>query len=244
MTTERVALVSGSSRGIGRAIVERLVADGMLVCATGRSKEALEAVRSPQVDTFAGDLTVEADVKACLDTVLERRGRLDVVVANLGSGTSVGGADVPLAEFRRVFDLNYFSAVALCQNALPHMKEGGHIVIIGSIAGLEALGAPMAYASAKAAVVGYAKSLSRAVADRSIAVNMVSPGNVLHPGGSWEKKLNDAPDATRAYIEKEVPFRRFAEATEIADAVSFLVSSRFITGSNLIIDGGQTRRIG
>lgn len=243
MSESKVALVSGSSRGIGLAIVQRLAADGMFVFATGRSKEALEPLRTERIDTFAGDLAEEAGVKAAIDTVIEHKKRLDVVVANLGSGTSIGGADVPLAEFRRVFELNYFSAVALCQYALPHLTSGGHIVLIGSIAGMEALGAPMAYASAKAAIVGYAKSLARAVAPRKIAVNVVSPGNVIHPGGSWEKKLNDAPDATRAYIEKEVPFQRFAEPSEIADAVSFLVASRFITGSNLVVDGGQTRKI-
>lgn len=243
-SSERVALVSGSSRGIGRAIVERLAADGMRAYATGRSADALAALRGERIEAFAGDLSTEDGVKSCLDAVLARHGRLDVVVANLGSGTSIGGADVPLAEFRRVFELNYFSAVALCQAALPHLKDGGHIVVIGSIAGLEALGAPMAYASAKAALVGYAQSLARAVAARSIAVNVVSPGNVIHPGGSWEKKLQDAPDATRAYIAKEVPFGRFATPDEIAHAVSFLVSSTFITGTNLVVDGGQTRRIG
>jgi 3-oxoacyl-[acyl-carrier protein] reductase len=238
-----VALVSGSSRGIGKAIVERLASDGMQVTATGRSKEALALLQSERVDVFAGDLTAEADVKACVDAVLAKRGRLDVVVANLGSGSSMPGWDVPLEEFRRVFELNYFSAVLLCQYALPRMTDGGHIVLIGSIAGMEALGAPIAYASAKAAIVGYAKALSRAVAARKIAVNVVSPGNVLHEGGTWEKKMNDAPDATRAYIENEVPFQRFASPSEIADAVSFLVASRFITGANLVVDGGQTRKI-
>jgi 3-oxoacyl-[acyl-carrier protein] reductase len=124
------------------------------------------------------------------------------------------------------------------------MTDGGHIVLIGSIAGMEALAAPVPYAAAKAAVVGYAKALARAVAARKIAVNVVSPGNVLHEGGSWEKKLNDAPDTTRAYIEKEVPLQRFASPTEMADSVSFHVASRFITGgANLVVDGGQTRKI-
>jgi 3-oxoacyl-[acyl-carrier protein] reductase len=141
--------------------------------------------------------------------------------------------------------LNLISAALTARHAVSFFGAGGgSIVLVGSIAGMEALPAPAAYIASKAGVIALGKSLSRELAPRGIRVNVVSPGNVLHPGGSWDERMKRDPEATTRYVESEVPLRRFASAKEIAAAVVFLSSDRvagFITGANLVVDGGQTR---
>ncbi len=125
------------------------------------------------------------------------------------------------------------------------MANGGSIVFISSIAGMEAAGAPLPYSAAKAALLNYSKNLARAVADRKIRVNSIAPGNILFPGGSWEKHLAKNPAGVEAFIAKEVPQQRFGTPEEIAALAAFLCSgiSAFATGACYVMDGGQTRTI-
>ena len=112
-----------------------------------------------------------------------------------------------------------------------------------SIAGCEALSAPLPYSAAKAALINVTKNLSRMVGSHGIRVNAVAPGNVLFPGGSWEKKLTENREFFEEYIRREVPLQRFGRAEEVADAVVYLASERasFMTGACVVLDGGQTR---
>jgi 3-oxoacyl-[acyl-carrier protein] reductase len=120
-------------------------------------------------------------------------------------------------------------------------RHDGSIVLIGSIAGVESTAAPLPYSAAKAAVSMYAKNLSRLVGPEGVRVNCVAPGNILFPGGSWERHLEARGDEVRAYIDKEVPLKRFGTVEEIANCVAFLASPRssFVTGACLVADGGQ-----
>ena len=124
-------------------------------------------------------------------------------------------------------------------------SNGGNILFVSSIAGLEASQAPLPYGAAKAALVNYSKNLSRAVAQDHIRVNCICPGNVLFPGGSWEQHLADRGQEVEKYISSEVPQQRFGTPEEIADFAAFLVSpiSKFATGGVFVMDGGQTRSI-
>ena len=249
----KVALVTGSSRGIGRAIALGFAAEGAKVAVTGRTRSDVLATAA-EIDLiagkgsalpFVGDLRKESQVRKCVQSVSRHWGRLDALVANMGSGRGVRGWQADSKEWTRLLDLNLLGAAQAARAAVPHLAKGGNgsIVFVSSIAGLERLGAPLAYESAKAAVLALSKSLSKDLAAQGIRVNAVAPGNILFPGGTWEKHLQAAKAKVSGFIRSEVPLQRFGHPEEVAAAVLFLASSQasFITGSCLVVDGGQTR---
>jgi 3-oxoacyl-[acyl-carrier protein] reductase len=251
--TDKIVCVAGSSRGIGRAIGGAFLREGARVVVSGRTKEDLDrtatelekAYGAERVLPVRADLTDDVGITTCFQMLERRWGGLDILVANIGSGRSVSGWDVPREEWGRMLDLNLTVGALLTRKAIPLMQRraGGSIVFIASLAGMEALPAPLPYACAKAGMVVLSKFLSRQLAGDHIRVNTVAPGNVLFPGGVWERKLKEAPEQVRAYISTDVPMRRMGTPEEIADAVMFLASARasFITGACLIVDGGQAR---
>jgi len=244
--------IGGSSRGIGRCTAYAFLREGASVTITGRQEESLleseqllrEEFGSDRVLACAGNLHDEAVAADALERAWDRFGRLDCLVANVGSGSGERGSELARAEWDRVYSINLWTSVALAQAALGRLREnGGSIVLIASIAGLESLGAPIPYATSKAALIQYANELSRAVAADGVRVNAVAPGNILFPGGSWDRLTASDPEHWRSYVEREVPLARFGTPEEIADAVLFLASDRssFTTGACLVVDGGQTR---
>jgi len=248
----KVATVSGSTRGIGKAIARRLLEEGATVYITGRNGarlgEACGEFRGDFGDrarAFQGDLSGTGVIAGLLGKILEEEPRLDVVVANIGSGRSKPGWDVDEALWREAFEINLFPAVNLVREAVRVMapRGGGSIVLVSSIAGRERIEAPAPYAAAKAALQMFMKYTSAQVAPLGIRVNAISPGNVFFPGGTWDRKMKeDSADVTR-YLKEVVPMQRFASPAEIAELVAFLASERagFITGADVVIDGGQTR---
>ncbi|MEM0982808.1 MAG: SDR family NAD(P)-dependent oxidoreductase [Planctomycetota bacterium] len=246
--SDRAALVTGSTRGIGRAIAEVLAREGAKVCVCGRGAESVETTKAElRCAGFAADLTQEnaaADLVECASAAI---GPIDVIVANVGSGR---GPLTPVAgrsAWRDAFETNLWSAIEIVEAALPGMLVRGHgsIVLVGSIAGLEDHGAPLPYGSAKAAVASYAAGLARRVGGEGVRVNCVAPGNVMFPGGRWEELRESDTDGVDQMIEREVPMNRFASPEEIASVAAFLASDRasFVTGQTLAVDGGQTRSL-
>jgi 3-oxoacyl-[acyl-carrier protein] reductase len=251
---DRVALVAGSSRGIGRAIAAELLTQGCRVCLTGRDEAFLHAAchelgsqhGDKNILKFRADFTEPDSAQQAVDAIRERWGSLHMLIANVGSGKGAAGWDIDRKEWARIFAENLFASVWLAEAAIPAMSGGGGaIVFISSICAVEATPAPLPYSSAKAALNNYAKNLSRVIADQKIRVNVVAPGNILFPGGSWDKRSREFPEATREMLESQVPMRRFGDPSEIAALVAFLCSDRasFITGSCYLADGGQTRTI-
>jgi len=243
----KVVLVGGASRGIGLAIARLFAAEGCKVAMIARGAEAL-AVAADEIgeaaSTHIADL-MDADACERLAAEVERRwGGLDVLVTNAGSGVSVAPGQETPQEWRRVIDVNLFSATNLIGAARPLLaRGGGAIVCVSSICGREALGAPVTYSAAKAALDAAVNGLSRPFAAQGIRINGVAPGNILFPGGTWDRKRTEAPEAVAAMQAREVPLGVLGAPEQVADAVAFLASARaaFITGAVLVVDGGQTR---
>jgi len=253
--TNQVIFVSGSSRGIGKAIAKSFLAEKARVAISGRNADDVRESEQEMAAEFGrenvmsccGDLTQVVSIRGALKSVYERWGNIDALVANIGSGRSKPGWSVEDDEWQRVFELNFFGSVRLVTETLPGMVsgKGGSIVLVSSIAGIEASPAPLPYSSAKAALINYAKNLARQLAPEGIRVNAVAPGNILFPGGSWKKHLETRKEEVLNHIKAEVPMNRFGTVAEIADAVVFLSSRRatFTTGACLVVDGGQVRSI-
>lgn len=249
----KVALVSGSSRGIGRAIAAAFLAEGAEVVLTGRSQERLqEAVQqlerlSPtaaRAHPFPGDLTDPEVRRQLFVWIEETRGRLDVLVNNLGGSAGGGIDDTTDADWQEVFELNFWTALDLTRRAIPFFRRqgGGSIVFVTSIWGRES-GGKLAYNAAKAAEISLAKNLARELAPENIRVNAVAPGSILFPGGSWDERMRRDPEGIRRFVEQEIPGGRFGRPEEVADCVVFLASERagWVRGACLPVDGGQGR---
>lgn len=249
---DKVAFIAGSSRGIGLAIARGFLHEGANVVITGRNTESLEEAKTllmteagiQRVLSVQGDMTDPTDIRHALDEAMSTFERIDAVVANVGSGTARGGWNLTLDDWQSALKINLLGGMALASAALPHLiaRGGGSLTFTSSIVGCEAIDAPVTYSAAKAAVQSAMKSLSRLVGPQGVRVNAVAPGNVLFPGGSWERKLAERREFFEQYIQSEVPLQRFSRPEEIADAVVFLASERssFITGACLVVDGGQT----
>ncbi|MFN4276630.1 MAG: SDR family NAD(P)-dependent oxidoreductase [Ferrovibrio sp.] len=245
----KLILVSGASRGIGLAIAQAFAQEGARVAMVARMQQPLtEAISSitarSEVRGFTADMTRDEEILATLDSVERSMGPIDAAIANVGSGMSQAGHAVPQAEWQRVLSLNLLGATALAAYAIDRLApRQGSLTMISSIAGLEAVGAPAPYAAAKAGLQAAVKSLARSAGPLGVRVNAVAPGNVMFPGGTWDRKLLENPAGVQAMLQSEVPLRRFAKPEEIADVVVFLASDRasFVTGSTWVVDGGQTR---
>lgn len=251
---DKVSLVSGSSRGIGKAIAYGLLKEGAIVYLTGRNKETLgstyeyfKAQFTDKVFKFCGDLTQTEEIKEVVATIKKTHSKLDVLVANIGSGRFKTGWDIEDELWNHSFEINFFSAVRLSREALRIMIEqkSGNIIYISSIVGCEAIPAPVQYSAAKSALLSYVKNTANLVAALGIRLNAVSPGNIYFEGGTWDIKMKENKDAVEKYIKESVPMQRLGKAEEISDAVCFLSSdtASFITGANLVVDGGQIKRI-
>lgn len=251
-------LVTGSSRGIGRSIAEAFLKEKASVILTGRDSQTLKETSATlakifgneRVRPFTGDLLQPDSVAALATMIREKVGKLDHLICNIGSGVSVPPMEEDAAEFQRMLDINLLIAVrtvaalrSLLEEAAKHEQGIPSITFVGSICGMEALGCPVAYASAKAGLLAYAKNIARPLARLSVRVNIVSPGNILFPGSIWEEKLAADREAVESMIKKEVPLQRLGTLDEIADVVVFLASMRaaFVSGANWIVDGGQVR---
>ena len=248
----KTAFVAGSSAGIGLAIAAGFLHEGANVVITGRDTSRLNAARTELQNAYPesrllavqGDMTVAEEIASALNTVGDEFDGLDVLVANVGSGKATTGWQIEPSEWQHVLRQNFLGSIALVTAGMPRLlRTKGNVVFTSSITGCEALGAPLTYSAAKAALQCTMKCLAAEVGPQGVRVNAVAPGNVLFPGGRWEEKLAEKKESFEAYIRDNVPLQRFGRTDEIADAVLFLASERasFITGTCLIVDGGQTR---
>ena len=243
-------LITGGSRGIGREIAHSFLLEGSQVIITARSEQSLKVgaddlktkFGEKKVHLFAVDSTSKSNMVLLRDKIVKLYGGVDGVIANVGDGRSNPDPIPESEQWRKIWNSNFESALVASRTFLPLLQQSrGCLLFISSITGVEAIGAPVDYSTAKASLNAFAKNLSRKVAP-NVRVNIVAPGNIYFPGGTWDYKLKNDQKSVKQMIKNNVPMQRFGEPKEIADAVVFLCSDRsaFTTGSVLRVDGGQT----
>jgi NAD(P)-dependent dehydrogenase (short-subunit alcohol dehydrogenase family) len=240
------AIVTGGTRGIGRAIVETLLAEGAEVAFCARNADevaaATEALSAGGKRVTGGvvDVADTAALQSWIAQATAKLGGLDVFVANVSAGGGMGPE-----MWQKNFDVDVMGTVRGCEAAMPALTEArGAIVIISTTAAVETFVAPQAYNALKAALVTYAKQLCEAVAPQGVRVNTVSPGPITFKGGAWETIETHMPDF-HASVLAQAPSGRFGRPEEVANAVVFLASpvASHISGVNLVVDGGFTKRV-
>ena len=238
---EKVALITGGSRGIGAAIAKRLAADGATVAIT-YAKDASAASTVVKAIELAGGkaIAIQADVtdteaiKAAIDKVAATFGRLDVLVNNAGTAIPKTFEETTLEEIDRMLGINVRGTLVATQAALKHMKDGGRIIMIGSCVGERTMTSGLvAYSATKGAVKMFTQGLSREVGGRGITVNNIQPGPI-------DTDLNPAAGEWAVPQKAATALNRYGMVHEVAALVAFVAGpeSAYITGANLTVDGG------
>jgi ketoreductase RED2 len=244
MNEQRVALVTGSTSGIGKAAVERFVADGMKVVINSVSSidagQAIVAELGEDTTHYVqGDIAVAADAQRIVDETVARFGRLDVLVNNAGTTVRIPHEDFAAATpdiFRRLYDVNVVGTWQVSTAAVPHLKAtgAGCIVNVGSLAGVRPTGSSIPYAASKAALHHLTVLLANVVAPE-VRVNAVAPGLVDTP---WTAEWGDLHEA----IKLVAPMQRSAVPVDVADVIATLADATYVTGQIWVIDGGLSLR--
>ena len=249
LNSKRV-LITGSSKGIGFSIATHFLNEGANVILVARKTENLKFAQNKLTKKFGKD-RVWSKSCDCLnsesllelhDLIKDKFGGVDIVIANVGDGRGTADPIPDDDQWKHVWNINFESALLTARTFLPMLESSkGVLLFISSIVALEAFGAPVDYATAKSAIIALSKNISRKVS-KNVRVNVIAPGNINFPGGSWDEKLKLNPTKVEDIIRATVPMNRFGKPEEIADAALFICSERakFITGSVLVVDGGQT----
>ncbi len=241
------AIVTGGSRGIGRAIAEQLADEGVTlgVCARKADglQQAAEALRAKGVTVFTKTVEVGngPEYKAFITEAAEALGGLDIFVHNVSAMVGQGEQG-----WERSFQLDMMGAVRGVEAAQPFLEksQAGSIIFIGTTAAVENFGPPNPYSALKAALVAYTNDLGQALAPKGIRANTVSPGSIYFKGGAWDRVEKGMP-AYFEQVRKSIPFGRFGTPEEVARVVAFIASpaASWITGTHIIVDGGQHKGV-
>jgi 3-oxoacyl-[acyl-carrier protein] reductase len=252
---DKVAIVTGSSKGLGLAAARALVQEGcrVTICARGEASlsQAAADLRNiaPQpsdVLPVVADVSTATGVELIINRTVDSFGGLDILVNNVGLAK---GSDIVATsdlEWQEAFDQTLFPAIRASRLAVPHMRRrnGGAIVMVASIWGRES-GGRMTYNAVKAAEISLAKAMAQQLAKDNIRVNSVAPGSIRFPGGTWDRRVQDDPAGMADFVKRELPFGRFGRPEEVGAVVAFLVSPRasWISGASVPVDGCQSRSL-
>lgn len=242
------AIVTGATKGIGRAIVELFAQEGADIALCARAEEevtsTVKALKARGVNASGEAVNVRDGeaYKSWLERAVSSLGGCDIFVANVSAG---GGFDSE-KNWVKSFEVDVLHTVRGCEALMPHLEKSGagSIVIIASTNALETFGVPQAYNAMKAALVTYSKQLSQYVGKKGVRVNSVSPGPIYFDGGAWELVKGTMPKLYDWAI-KQIPSGRMGNPEEVARVVAFVASpaGSLITGSNIVADNGFTKRV-
>jgi 3-oxoacyl-[acyl-carrier protein] reductase len=246
---DKIALVTGASAGLGKAIAFSLAREGAKVAISGRRKEALDETAmeirnetGAKVLTFVGDMTQKENVTAFVNQVVDDWNTIHILVNNVGQATRGQLDSLCQCDWQQAFEVNLLSAVYCTKQVTPLMKKQkwGRIINISALSGTEPGEELIVSNVVKSGVISFSKTLSRELASYNILVNCVSPGLINSPqnDGYFSKQ-------ERKMAQKAIPLQRFGEPKEFADTVVFLCSERasYVTGINLIVDGGTSHSV-
>jgi len=250
---DRVAIVTGASQGIGKYIAEALAREGCDVAICARTESDLEEAardiedEGAEVLALPMDVTDDGEPERLVEETAEKFGRIDTYVGNVGSNRKGSFETLSDEDWEDLINLNLMSHVRVSRAAVPHMRkvEGASICYISSIFGRELGGAGLSlYNTTKSALISLSKVMAQDLAPE-IRVNSIAPGSIRFPGGSWDRRVKEDPEAMEAFVEENIAIGRFGRAEEVADAVTFLCSERasLITGSCINVDGGQSHSL-
>jgi 3-oxoacyl-[acyl-carrier protein] reductase len=243
----KVAVISGSSRGIGFSIASALYNEGCKIILNGRHFKSLKKsamMIDKNVDFVVADVTKKTECKKLIKYAISKFGNIDILVCNVGDGRICNKISEKKSDWQKMLDLNLNSSINLITESLSSLKKtSGSIICISSIAGLDTIGAPISYSVAKSALNSYVKNSAKPFAKIGIRINAIAPGNILFKGSTWEKKLKENENKIFQMISNEVPMKRFGTPNEIAHLTTFIASplSSFITGNIIEVDGGQLK---
>lgn len=245
---DKVVVVTGGTRGIGKQIAMDFLSQGSKVVMIAReypkddSFDKLLLEHTGSLELILCDVTNAESVHDCFMQALVKWNRIDIVLANVGNGASTQQPVSDMVQWNKIWDINFTSAVNTAREFFEELsRNNGSLIFISSIAGIEFIGAPTDYSTAKSALIAFAKSLSHRLAP-NVRVNVVVPGNIWTDEGTWKNKKAKDPEGVTNMLNTKVPMKRFGTTAEVSNAVLFLSSSKasFITGACLVVDGGQT----
>ncbi|MEO8854374.1 MAG: glucose 1-dehydrogenase [Ginsengibacter sp.] len=240
----KVAVITGGNSGIGFGIAQEFKNEGAKGVIIGRNQETLDSSVAQLGDNFTAlnaDVTNVSDLERVFKETFEKFGKIDVVVANAGSGTNGTVADTSEADYDKGMDSNLKSVYFTVNKALPYMNDGGSIILIGSNAAHRAYPSFGLYGAAKAAVIFFAKSFSNDLLGRKIRANVITPGTTDTP--AFDKFVPaEQMEAVKKHFASQMPIGRIGQPSDIGKAAVFLASddSSFMLGAELIVDGGMT----
>lgn len=251
---DKVAVVTGASRGLGKAIATSLAQEGCHLTICARGEEALGAAVEEleglgvAVHGLAIDLTRQGEPERLIAAAVERHGGIDIVVNNVGGNRRGSVEETSDEDWDQIIRLNFMTHLGCARASIPHLRKrgGGSITFVSSIFGREAGGPGLSiYNSTKSALISLAKIMALELAAAGIRVNSIAPGSIRFPGGSWDKRVEADPEGMKKFVAENLPLGRFGRAEEIGDVVAFLASDRasLITGACLNVDGAQSRSL-
>lgn len=251
---DKVAIVTGASRGIGKGIATGLAKEGcrLLVCARGA--EALEKAAvefeslGAEVEAVALDVTNPTAASRLVEAALNRWERVDILVNNVGGNRRKPFEETTDDDWDDILDLNFKAHVRCSRAVIPEMRKvgGGAILFVSSIFGREAGGPGLSiYNTTKSAVISVSKIMALELAKEGIRVNSLAPGSIRFPGGSWDRRVLADPDGMKEFIGANLPIGRFGTVEEVANVACFLVSNKssLVNGVCLNVDGGQSKSL-
>ncbi|HPB67454.1 MAG TPA: SDR family oxidoreductase [Candidatus Omnitrophota bacterium] len=250
---DKVAVISGGTHGIGRAIALSLAGEGCRVAVCSRTPERVTAMEKELKERRAdflcqpADVTRQEDIARFMDAVIQRWGTVHILVNNVGGGGRWGREIYEETEesvWREVYEKNVVSAIRLTRMAIPFMRQQkwGRVVTITSIYGRESGGRPW-FCMAKSAQTSFMKAMAKScsLAQDGITFNSIAPGAIMIPGTGWEKEQKEKARETEDFIQRELPLGRFGTPEEVASVVTFVCSgpASLLNGASVPVDGGQ-----